>query len=183
MKNIVVPWANSERGVCADYYFASVSSAEDMMRVDIRFIGVVKTAAKQFHMAYLLIIELNEGRGQQVGVVIKTNGAPTMMAYVWMDRDRRYFISTASLLQDGKDYSRIHWRQPYLPEEDLGGVNNEEADRQELTVFQPKCSEIYYNTCAAIDQHNRHRQDTLKVKRKIETRYWEKRLTSSIFGI
>ena len=107
-------------------------------------------------MAYLSSIELDEGRGQRVGVFLKSNGAHTIMAYVWMDRDRRYFISTASLLQDGKDYSRIRWRQPDLPEEDFGGVNNEEAEQQELTVSQPKCSEIYYNTCAAIDQHNRH---------------------------
>ena len=100
-----------------------------------------------------------------------------------MDRDRIYFISTASLLHDGKDYSRIRWRQPDLPEEEFGGVNNEEAEQQELTVSQPKCSEIYYNTGASIDQHNRHRQDTLKVKRKMQTKSWEKRLTSSIFGI
>ena len=90
----------------------------------------------------------------------------TMTAYVWMDRDRRYFISTASSLQAGKDYSRILWIQPDLPEEDFGGVNNKEAELQELTVYQPKCSKIYYNTCAEIDQHNLHRQDTLKVERK-----------------
>ena len=35
----------------------------------------------------------------------------------------------------------------------------------------------------ATTQHNRHRQDTLKVERKIETRSWEKHLTSSIFGM
>ena len=75
-------------------------------------------------MAYLSSIELDEGRGQRVGVVLKTNGVPTMMAYVWMDCERRNFISTASLLQDGKDYSRIRWRQPDLPEYDFGGVNN-----------------------------------------------------------
>ena len=50
-------------------------------------------------------------------------------------------------------------------------------------MSQPKCSEIYYNTFAAIDQHNRHRQDTLKVERKIETKSWEKCLISSIFGM
>ena len=77
------------------------------MRIGIFFIGVVKTATKTIPMAYLSSIELDEGRGQRVGVVLKTNGVPTMMAYVWMDRDRRYFISTASLLQDEKDYSRI----------------------------------------------------------------------------
>ena len=98
-------------------------------------------------------------------VVLKSNGAPTMMVYVWMYCDRRYFISTASSLQDGKEYSRIIWRQPDLPEEDFVGVNNEEAELQELTVYQPKCSKIYYNTCAAIDQHICHRHDNLKAER------------------
>ena len=105
------------------------------------------------------------------------------MAYVWMDRERRYFISTASSLQDGKDYSRIRWRQPDLPEEEFGGVNNEEAERQELTVYQTKSSEIYYNTCAAVDQHNRHLQDTLKAEQKMQMKSWDKRVTSSIFGL
>ena len=122
-----------------------------MMRIGIRFIGVVKTATKTFPMAYLSSIELDEGRGQRVGVVLKNNGVPTMMAYVWMDRDRRYFSSTASSLQDRKDYSRIRWRQPDLTEEEFGGVNNAEVQGQELTVSQPKCSEIYYNSCAEID--------------------------------
>ena len=62
-----------------------------------------------------------------MGVFLKINGEPTIMKYVWMDHDRRYFISTSSSLQDGKDYSRIRWRQPDIPEEDFGGVNNEEA--------------------------------------------------------
>ena len=75
-------------------------------------------------MAYISSIELDEGRGQRVGVVLKTNGVPTMMAYVWMDRDKRYFISTASSLKYGKDYSRIRWRQPDLLEVEFGGVNN-----------------------------------------------------------
>ena len=113
-----------------DSYFASVSSAEEMMQIGIHFIGVVKTATKSIPMKYLSSIELAEGRGRRVGVVLKTNGVPTMIAYVWMDRDRRYFISTASSLQDGKDYSRIRWRRPDLPEEEFGGVNNEESERQ-----------------------------------------------------
>ena len=87
LKYLVLPWANSEQGVFADSYFASVSSAEEMMRVGIRYIGVVKTATKKSHMAYISSIELDEGRGQRVGVVLKINGAPTMMAYVWMDCD------------------------------------------------------------------------------------------------
>ena len=102
-----------------------------------------------------------------MGVVLKSNGVPTMMSYVWMDHNRRYFISTALSLEDWKDYSRIRWRQPDLLEEDFSGMNNQESERQELTVSQPIFLNIYYNTCAAIDQHNRHRQATLKVERKM----------------
>ena len=47
LKYIVLPWDNSERGVCADSYFASVYSVEEMMRIGVRFIGVVKTATKK----------------------------------------------------------------------------------------------------------------------------------------
>ena len=68
--------------VCADSYFASVSSAEEMMWIGIRFIGVVKIATTKIPMAYLLSIVLDNGRGQQVGVVLISNGATTMMAYV-----------------------------------------------------------------------------------------------------
>ena len=35
----------------------------------------------------------------------------TMMAYVWMDRDRRYFISTASTLEPTQLYIQERWRQ------------------------------------------------------------------------
>ena len=61
-----------------------------MIRIGIRFIRVVKTATKKIPMAYLSSIELDKGRGQRVGVVLKSNRAPTIMSYVWMDRDRRY---------------------------------------------------------------------------------------------
>ena len=111
-----------------------------------------------------------------------------MMAYVWMDRDRRYFISTASTLQPGQPYTRVRWRQQErqdILDEDQDGdaVNNEEAVKQKLTIPQPKCSEIYYNTCGAIDKHNRHRQDTLMLEKKIETKTWDKRVTTSLFGM
>ena len=60
---LVLPWDNSQRGVCADSYFASFSSAEEMMEIGFRFIGVVKTATRKYPMGYLTSVELNEGRG------------------------------------------------------------------------------------------------------------------------
>ena len=100
LKYLTLPWANSRRGACADSYFASVTSAEELMKIGLRFIGVVKTATKKFPMQYLSSLELLEGRGQYVGVTRKDKDKKDiMMAYVWMDRDRRYFISTASTLE------------------------------------------------------------------------------------
>ena len=51
-------------------------------------------------------------RGERKGFVAHNNdGASTMMAFVWMDRDRRYFIATSLSLQEGVTYVRNRWRQ------------------------------------------------------------------------
>ena len=42
---------------------------------------------------------------------------------------------------------------------------------------------MYYNTCAEIDQRNRHRKDTLCIERKLQTKTWDKRVATSIFGM
>ena len=89
-------------------------------------------------MQYLSSIELLEGQGQYVGVTRKGNDdKDAMMAYVWMDRDRRYFISTASTLEPTQLYIQERWRQQehagMLEEgEDGNGVNNEEEVKQSL---------------------------------------------------
>ena len=108
LKYLCLPLANTRRGVCTDSYFAPVSSAEELMKIGLRLIGVFKTATQKILMAYLSSVEFDQGRGQQVGAVLKTYLIAQMMAYAWMDCDRRYFISTASSLSDGRPYSRVH---------------------------------------------------------------------------
>ena len=46
-----------------------------------------------------------------------------------------------------------------------------------------KCSKIYYNKCAEIDQHNRHRQDNLHIEQKFQIKTWVNRVPTSIFGV
>ena len=86
-------------------------------------------------------------------------------------------------MKKGKEYTRDRWRQPGQDLEFLDTPNNQDAVRQQLTVPQPEVCEIYYDTCAAIDQHNRHRQDTLQIERKMQTKDWHKRVTTSLFGM
>ena len=57
---------------------------------------------------------------------------------------------------------------------------NAEVERVELVVKQQKICEIYYDVCGMIDQHKRHRQDTLMVERKSVTDNWTKRVNLSI---
>ena len=51
--DLLAPWYHSDRVVCADSYFASKQSADEQMRMGLRFIGVVKTATKKYPMGYL----------------------------------------------------------------------------------------------------------------------------------
>ena len=44
--DLVYPWAHPGQVVCADYYFASVGELEELDRIELHFIGVVKTATK-----------------------------------------------------------------------------------------------------------------------------------------
>jgi hypothetical protein len=48
MYELVSPWRNSHRIVCADSYFAFAPTALLLWRHELRFIGVIKTATKQY---------------------------------------------------------------------------------------------------------------------------------------
>ena len=62
LKELVMPWANMDRIVCADSYFASVPAAEELWKHGLCFMGIIKTSTRQFPMAYLSNIELqNQG--------------------------------------------------------------------------------------------------------------------------
>ena len=145
---LVRPWVNTNRLVCGYSYFASVGAALS----GLRFIGVVKTSTKKFPMKHLSEIEM-QSRGERSGCVMNGNeGEPSLLAFVWMSRDRRYFISSASSLKEALPYNRIRWRQ--TNDEDV----NADPERMELNVPQPKACQLYYETCSAIDDHNRYCQ-------------------------
>ena len=147
-----------------------------LSRNGMRFIGVVKTATRQYPMAYLLRVALQD-RGDRKGLVTRGDGGqPSLLAFVWMYRQRRYFISTASSLDAGTPYTRLPWRQ-------VDESPNAEPTRVELTVTQSTAAQIYYDACAIVDRHNRHRQDTLRLEVKLGTHNWGLRVNFSIFGM
>jgi hypothetical protein len=172
MKELLLPWANSGRLICADSYYASTRAAIELYEMGLRFIGIVKQATRGYPMSTLSNMELHE-RGQFEGAIARM-GNYNILAFVWMDRTRRYFVATAGSLDNGAPYTRERWRQL---------TPDAEPVKVELQVQQPKAAEMYYDCCAAIDRHNRCRQDDLMLEKKFITHDWSKRVNLSILGI
>ena len=164
-----------DRIVCADSYFASKKTAEAFEKVGMGFLGVVKTATKEFPMAYLSGLEL-QNRGDYKGVhTLDDEGNKKLGAFVWMDRNRRYFIMSRSSLEPGRDFQQIRMRQ-------VDQEPDAEPERAELSIPQPKAAEIYYSVCGKIDQSNRTRQDDFKLERKLQTKSWHIRVNQTVLG-
>ena len=141
LKELIEPWYHTHRVVFADSYFASVSTANEIMRLGMRFIGVVKTASKQFPMAYLQALEFDK-RGGWKGL---KNATKSMYAFVWVDRNRRYFIKILLLRHMGprtQEFESVMLRL----------LNSQEPPvRVEFTINRPKAAKMYYNTCGKIN--------------------------------
>ena len=105
IKYLVIPWAHTDRFVCADSYFDSVGAALKLNQIGLRFIGVVKTDTRRYPMKALSDIELVD-RGDFRGLVSVGDGSNSLLDFVCMDRDRRYFILTTSSLENGFLYTR-----------------------------------------------------------------------------
>ena len=178
LKELVVPWANTKRLVVADSAFSSVQTAEELYRVGLWFIGVIKTATKHFPWKYLNEVQLN-GKGSQVALwhEAEETGKPNLLAFVWCDRDRRYFISSCSNMRSAPPILRTRLRQT------TPVASNMDPVKVQLEVPLPNAANLYYNSCGRIDQHNRLRQDGLNIEKKFGTHDWAKRFNLSIFSM
>ena len=136
LKHVVSPWFGSNRIVCADSYFASVGAAKELFRNDLRFIGVVKTATRGYPKPFLTSVEL-QNRGDFVALWSNaTENSSEHGAMLWMDKERRYFISTAGSFEWGTLYQRCRWRQ-------VNQEPNAAPQQVMFTIPQPKIDEMY----------------------------------------
>ena len=75
-------------------------------------------------------------------------GECDLLAFSWMDRERRYFICSGSNMSESLPNIRQRLRQ-----EDK--EPNADPERLTLVIDQPKACELYYACCAMVDRHNR----------------------------
>jgi Transposase IS4 len=160
-----------EVGVCG-FLLSSVQAAEQIPVMGLKFIGVVKTATRKFPMHALDSVEVKT-RGERHTCVNKTaDGRVRMKAMVWLDRERRYFISTASSAAEVSPYTRRRWRQL-----EAG------LEKVEIVVPQPAVTELYYSCCTKIDQHNRCRQADLEIEKVFQVKERGFRVSFSLLAM
>ena len=174
--DLVQPWFNSNRVVCADSYFSLVQTAIKCKEKGLKYIGVVKTATKQYPMAHLGKLELKDKGDRYAMAARDENGHQELLAFVWRDRERRYFIASGSSMDEGTPISRERWRQTTKDK-------TTPPEKQNIIIPQPKATEIYYDVCGKIDQHNRDRQATLGLERKLKTHDWSKRVNLTLLSM
>ena len=80
----------------------------------------------------------------------------------------------SSSLDEGPPCERKRWRQ-------VDQSPNAAPACVDVVVPQPQACNIYYSGCGRIDQHNRLRQASLQLEKKIKTLLWDRRVNMSIF--
>ena len=73
---------------------------------------------------------------------------PVLSDFVWMDRNRLYFIFNWYLMEKGCPYTRTRLRKD-------DPAPNKEPNMVDMNTPKPITSELYYNSCGQIDRYNR----------------------------
>ena len=143
-----------------DSAFSSVAIAMAVKNVGLGFIGVVKTAAKEFPKEFLNNIQLG-GKGDFYGMTTTKEGVE-LMAFTWCDRERCSFITTAGSLAKSHQQERFRYRPV--------GPANEVAEKVLLAIDLPLSAEMYYAGNGTVDFHNRVHSKDVKIEKRIVTK-------------
>jgi Transposase IS4 len=106
-------WNPRGRVVCADSYFASVQACIELYKRGWRFIGVVTTAHKQYPKKYLEKVKMPQ-RGTFAGLQTRHCNKDLdmdLLAFVFCDKNRHYFISSCSSLSAAVPITRLRTQQ------------------------------------------------------------------------
>ena len=119
---------------------------------------MIKTATRKFPAAYLDNIELNARGDARRLVQLNEHGLSDMVAMVWVDRDRRKFISNVEgVANHPEPIVRKRWHQ----------IEKDTITPPELvtlTIQQPRLVNTYYDACGEIDRHNHQCCDDLELE-------------------
>ncbi|KAL9179705.1 hypothetical protein ACHAXT_008995 [Thalassiosira profunda] len=173
---LVEPWNRTGRLLVGDSYFGSVECARELKKLDFDAILNVKNSHTEFPLQYL-DAQVMGRRGDRYALVSfdEETGRPQLIAWAWMDRNRRFFVSTCCGLAEGTEIFRERYRQTSEdPQAD--------AERVAIEVRQPKAVETYYNGAGVIDGINKTHAAELRADRCLATKDWARRANFGVWG-
>ena len=176
--DLVSPWSRTrtERVILGDSYFASLKTCRALKDVNLRFIGPVKSCHAGFPQKYFNNLRMNN-RGEHYALyTIDDSDRLEIMAYTWMDKNRMQYVSTASSTYHGESFERNRLRQ-------VDKDKHAAPVMQHLQVRQPEACEDYFVGNGMIDEHNRLRQSSFQLERKLKVRDWDLRVNHGILGM
>ena len=166
------PFHGSGRTVCADSAFASVKTAAQLHRVGLRFIGLVKTATKQYPIARLRSHNY-PARGAHVVMKAKDADGVVYTACGWKDKTVKTWIATCGVTIPAKTAAlKKRFR-----------LADGEVKVYLKPVPRPSLAEQYFDAANAIDVHNHYRQGSLALESTWLTQIWWHRSFATLLGM
>ena len=101
-----------------------------------------------------------------------SRGPLNILAAMWIDRNRRYFLATTGGMEVADAYTRFRWNQ-----------TTQGPIRENIEARMPAVCAKYFSAAGAIDRHNRLRHDDLDLKKTIEKNDWSVGVHSSSLGM
>ena len=123
-------------------------------------------------MTYLSLATM-KGRGDWISMTnhVMDSTCP-LLAVVWIDQNRRYYISTQGTTSDGNLIVRTRHRNV-----DGGSTPTD------VTLTQPRVVEQMHSVAYMVDRHNLRRMDILNLEKKLQVTDWVKRVATGMLGM
>ena len=157
-----------QRVVFGDSWFASYETVKALReKLGLHFVGVIKTAHKEYPIEHCRWSLVGEDRGKFV--VFKAVEDNNVWAVGWSDIHFKTYICTQGDTQPG------------VP----AGKKRQRADGRnyQIDVPRPRVIEEYQSNMGYVDRHNRYRQNILGLAKLWRTKKWQVRVILEIFGI
>lgn len=152
-----------------DSWFASVKAAIELHKRGLFFLGIVKTATRNYPIDEAKT-RCPEERGK-CAIATATNAEHNvkLTCLAWRDKKVHTFVGTCSTTLEGEPAKK---------------KRTDETGRPIIKeVPRPKLVEEYFDGAPAIDIHNHIRQSGLALEVAWNTQKWHHRMFASLFGI
>jgi hypothetical protein len=163
----------TNRTVIGDSAFSSVSTARACNKYGLHFMGIIKTAHKQYPKAILKALSHGRPRGSYKLMQTTSTEHPTLYALAWADKKLKLLISTRGTTIETDPSMRKRARL------------NEDGTTHEYSIAVPRPSmvKMFFEPFNAVDTNDQYRQGILKLEENWKTYSWTTRAISTVLGV